>query len=165
MLISITQSNISLPNALNFWLFNIKLIIKFDISEKVICSALYCNSSCSPILVAVSIGIIIPLCVRHSDSSLFISDATGTGILFFDFYRILMTLMGRQEDPVLWLFENVVHMNKETKETICRFLEVIASLCAVFLYHDANLKSQIICCHCFDWILLEKLIMTSFTSL
>lgn len=51
-------------------------------------------------------------------------DATGTGILFFDFYRILMTLMGRQEDPVLWLFENVVHMNKETRHTICRFLEV-----------------------------------------
>ncbi|XP_067936332.1 DNA (cytosine-5)-methyltransferase 3C-like [Watersipora subatra] len=51
-------------------------------------------------------------------------DATGTGILFFDFYRVLMTLMSRQPNhSVLWLFENVVHMNKETKEAISRFLE------------------------------------------
>ena len=36
-----------------------------------------------------------------------------------------MTLMSRQPNhSVLWLFENVVHMNKETKETISRFLEV-----------------------------------------
>ena len=127
------------------------------------------------------IEMIIPSCVRHTNS-LFILDATGTGILFFDFYRILMTLMGRQEDPVLWLFENVVHMNKETKETICRFLEVI-TLCAVcfYVYHDTDLDyrsfagsgrrcfdsiffKKLIMIRCFDLILLEKLIMIGVVS-
>lgn len=69
-------------------------------------------------------------------------DATGTGILFFDFYRILMTLMSLQPDhSVLWLFENVVHMNKETKETISRFLEVSQNYYkkTIFGFQDQNL--------------------------
>ncbi|KAF6027831.1 hypothetical protein EB796_013863 [Bugula neritina] len=61
-------------------------------------------------------------CVNPARKGLY--DATGTGILFFDFYRILMTLMSIQPGhSVFWLFENVVHMNKETKATISRFLE------------------------------------------
>jgi len=65
--------------------------------------------------------------VKHFTKNDVILDATGTGILFFDFYRILMTLMSIQPGhSVFWLFENVVHMNKETKATISRFLEVSA---------------------------------------
>ncbi|CAG0894250.1 unnamed protein product [Darwinula stevensoni] len=56
-------------------------------------------------------------------------DPTGTGILFFDFYRILQELLKRrnseghvEEQFLFWLFENVACMPKETIATISRFL-------------------------------------------
>ncbi|XP_072167949.1 uncharacterized protein [Diadema setosum] len=49
----------------------------------------------------------------------------GTGLLFFEFYRILKALEPCPDDPrpFFWLFENVVHMGRKDKQTICRFLE------------------------------------------
>ncbi|XP_071492527.1 DNA (cytosine-5)-methyltransferase 3A-like [Diadema antillarum] len=49
----------------------------------------------------------------------------GTGLLFFEFYRILKALEPGPDDPrpFFWLFENVVHMGRKDKQTICRFLE------------------------------------------
>uniref|UniRef100_T1IZS9 DNA (cytosine-5-)-methyltransferase n=1 Tax=Strigamia maritima TaxID=126957 RepID=T1IZS9_STRMM len=52
-------------------------------------------------------------------------DPTGTGKLFFDFFRILKAVqlanMGRH---VFWLYENVASMPQEYKVTISRFLQV-----------------------------------------
>lgn len=51
-------------------------------------------------------------------------DATGTGILFFDFYRVLRTVQqangGRH---LFWMFENVVAMPREYRRIITRFLQ------------------------------------------
>ncbi|MES1903611.1 MAG: DNA (cytosine-5)-methyltransferase 3A, partial [Paramarteilia canceri] len=51
-----------------------------------------------------------------------IYDLTGTGPLFFEFFRILETVRRNQPDHcILWMFENVTSMNRETKEIIDRF--------------------------------------------
>ena len=51
--------------------------------------------------------------------------AGGTGLLFFEFYRILNLLQKLHPDcHLFWLFENVVFMSREDKTTISRFLEV-----------------------------------------
>ncbi|XP_041474403.1 DNA (cytosine-5)-methyltransferase 3A-like [Lytechinus variegatus] len=49
----------------------------------------------------------------------------GTGLLFFDFYRILRDLQPLPDDPrpFFWLFENVVFMGRKDKFNICRFLQ------------------------------------------
>lgn len=52
-----------------------------------------------------------------------ILDCTGTGILFFDYFRIwhLLNLESIQENrPFYWLFENVANMELKTKDTISR---------------------------------------------
>ncbi|CAH1794551.1 unnamed protein product [Owenia fusiformis] len=47
----------------------------------------------------------------------------GTGILFFEFYRILNTLRQLNKDTTLfWMFENVAALPKETKAAISNFL-------------------------------------------
>ena len=50
----------------------------------------------------------------------------GTGRLFFEFFRILsyVRLVGRGEQPLFWLYENVVSMRAQDKQTISRFLQV-----------------------------------------
>ncbi|KAL3214120.1 hypothetical protein MRX96_007248 [Rhipicephalus microplus] len=54
-------------------------------------------------------------------------DPTGTGILFFEFYRVLRTVLqangGRH---LFWMFENVVAMPREYRRVISRFLQVSA---------------------------------------
>nr|XP_037270264.1 DNA (cytosine-5)-methyltransferase 3B-like [Rhipicephalus microplus] len=51
-------------------------------------------------------------------------DPTGTGILFFEFYRVLRTVLqangGRH---LFWMFENVVAMPREYRRVISRFLQ------------------------------------------
>eukprot|EP00057_Strongylocentrotus_purpuratus_P032374 XP_787412.3 PREDICTED: DNA (cytosine-5)-methyltransferase 3A [Strongylocentrotus purpuratus] len=51
--------------------------------------------------------------------------AGGTGLLFFEFYRILRDLQPLPDDPrpFFWLFENVVFMGRKDKLNICRFLQ------------------------------------------
>ena len=49
----------------------------------------------------------------------------GTGLLFFEFFRILNLLQKLHPNcHLFWLFENVVFMSREDKTTISRFLEV-----------------------------------------
>ncbi|MEQ2184394.1 hypothetical protein GOODEAATRI_007542, partial [Goodea atripinnis] len=51
---------------------------------------------------------------------------TGTGRLFFEFYRLLHEARPKPGDerPFFWLFENVVAMGVSDKRDISRFLEV-----------------------------------------
>lgn len=47
------------------------------------------------------------------------------GILFFEYYRILMELKSANgERPLFWLFENVASMNEDIRRTISRFFSV-----------------------------------------
>ena len=51
----------------------------------------------------------------------------GTGRLFFEFYRLLSYARPSSHDeprPFFWLFENVVSMRAEDRDTISRFLQV-----------------------------------------
>lgn len=50
----------------------------------------------------------------------------GTGLLFFEFSRILrlLELTATPDQPLFWFFENVVFMGHQDKMTINRFLEV-----------------------------------------
>ena len=62
----------------------------------------------------------------------------GTGRLFFEFFRILSYARPApgEDRPFFWLFENVVSMKPQDKQTISRFLQVfinvhsIAELCS-----------------------------------
>nr|XP_039256113.1 DNA (cytosine-5)-methyltransferase 3A-like isoform X1 [Styela clava] len=50
----------------------------------------------------------------------------GSGHLFFEFWRILNTCMLQasvHQKPFYWLFENVVHMDRNSKDTISRLLQ------------------------------------------
>ena len=51
----------------------------------------------------------------------------GTGRLFFEFFRILSYAKPHpdQKRPFFWLFENVVSMKAQDKQTISRFLQVL----------------------------------------
>lgn len=52
-------------------------------------------------------------------------DPTGTGKLFFDFFRILKAVqLANKGRHVFWLYENVASMPQEYKITISRFLQV-----------------------------------------
>lgn len=52
-------------------------------------------------------------------------DPTGTGKLFFDFFRILRAAqLANRGRHVFWLYENVASMPQEYKATISRFLQV-----------------------------------------
>ncbi|XP_074660607.1 DNA (cytosine-5)-methyltransferase 3B-like [Tubulanus polymorphus] len=46
----------------------------------------------------------------------------GSGLLFFEYFRILTTIQSLQHRHLFWLFENVVSMPKDIKSTITRFL-------------------------------------------
>jgi len=50
----------------------------------------------------------------------------GTGRLFFEFFRILSYAKPHpdQKRPFFWMFENVVSMKAQDKQTISRFLQV-----------------------------------------
>ena len=50
----------------------------------------------------------------------------GTGRLFFEFYRVLNYAKpcAHEQRPFFWLFENVVSMRANDKQTINRFLQV-----------------------------------------
>ncbi|XP_077506857.1 DNA (cytosine-5)-methyltransferase 3A-like isoform X2 [Amblyomma americanum] len=51
-------------------------------------------------------------------------DPTGTGILFFEFYRVLRTLqLANGNRHLFWMFENVAAMPREYRRTISRFLQ------------------------------------------
>ncbi|XP_066951556.1 uncharacterized protein [Macrobrachium rosenbergii] len=51
-------------------------------------------------------------------------DPTGTGILFFHYFRVLKTiLLHNKGTHLFWLFENVTHMPREFKIHISTFLE------------------------------------------
>ncbi|XP_026819840.1 DNA (cytosine-5)-methyltransferase 3C-like [Rhopalosiphum maidis] len=55
-----------------------------------------------------------------------IYDPDGTGILFFDYYRIwnyLQVKCRRNNTPFYWLFENVASMELKNKEYISKFFE------------------------------------------
>ncbi|KAH7935239.1 hypothetical protein HPB52_004827 [Rhipicephalus sanguineus] len=52
-------------------------------------------------------------------------DPTGTGILFFEFYRVFRTVQQSNGGTHLfWMFENVVAMPREYRRIISRFLQV-----------------------------------------
>ena len=57
--------------------------------------------------------------------SLFLT-SEGTGRLFFEFFRILSYAKPdpKEERPFFWLYENVVSMRANDKQTISRFLQV-----------------------------------------
>lgn len=62
------------------------------------------------------------ICSRHFE------DPSGTGKLFFDFYRIMMTVkLHNKRRPVYWMYENVASMPQEYRDIITRFLGV--SIC------------------------------------
>lgn len=51
-------------------------------------------------------------------------DPTGTGKLFFDFFRVLKAVqLANKGRHVFWLYENVASMPQEYKSTITRFLQ------------------------------------------
>ncbi|XP_076338328.1 DNA (cytosine-5)-methyltransferase 3B-like isoform X5 [Tachypleus tridentatus] len=51
-------------------------------------------------------------------------DATGTGRLFFDFFRLLKAVqLANKERHVFWLYENVTSIPQEYKSIITRFLQ------------------------------------------
>lgn len=54
---------------------------------------------------------------------MFTVDPEGTGILFFDYYRIwnyLNVKAARENIPFYWLFENVASMEIKNKDTISK---------------------------------------------
>ncbi|XP_018319995.1 DNA (cytosine-5)-methyltransferase 3A [Agrilus planipennis] len=56
-------------------------------------------------------------------------DPTGTGILFFDFHRVLTTLNAVNGKPFFWLYENVASMSIDYRIIITRFLGCEPKLC------------------------------------
>lgn len=50
----------------------------------------------------------------------FFLDTDGTGVLFFEFYRIVSILKNLNEQPFFWLFENVSSMHINYKNAISR---------------------------------------------
>nr|XP_018899094.1 PREDICTED: DNA (cytosine-5)-methyltransferase 3A-like isoform X3 [Bemisia tabaci] len=60
--------------------------------------------------------------VNHARKGIY--DATGTGVLFFDFFRILQFLKTNNDcRHLFWLFENVTSMPKDYRKVITRFFE------------------------------------------
>ncbi|KAF5276678.1 hypothetical protein FQA39_LY06482 [Lamprigera yunnana] len=55
-------------------------------------------------------------------------DDQGTGMLFFEFYRVLLLLKKYNQDGFYWLYENVASMELSTKETISRYLQCKGAL-------------------------------------
>lgn len=54
---------------------------------------------------------------------MYVLDPNGTGILFFDYYRILehLKLINKQENrEFFWMFENVKNMENITKDIISK---------------------------------------------
>jgi len=54
---------------------------------------------------------------------MYVLDPNGTGILFFEFFRILEQLKRKNKDEKLelfWMFENVRNMDNITKDTISK---------------------------------------------
>lgn len=54
---------------------------------------------------------------------MFTVDPEGTGILFFDYYRIwnyLNVKAAKENIPFHWLFENVASMENKNKDTISK---------------------------------------------
>ncbi|KFD53847.1 hypothetical protein M513_05353 [Trichuris suis] len=61
------------------------------------------------------------------DSNVAVSDPEGTGILFFEYYRVLQNLLlinAKAKRNLFWLFENVASMRDCYKTVIDRFLGV-----------------------------------------
>ncbi|KAK3929537.1 DNA (cytosine-5)-methyltransferase 3A [Frankliniella fusca] len=61
--------------------------------------------------------------VNHRRKGLF--DTTGTGVLFFEFLRVMLYLKNKSEweqRQFFWFFENTSKMEMKTKETISRYL-------------------------------------------
>ncbi|KHJ42232.1 hypothetical protein D918_07764 [Trichuris suis] len=59
------------------------------------------------------------------DSNVAVSDPEGTGILFFEYYRVLQNLLlinAKAKRNLFWLFENVASMRDCYKTVIDRFL-------------------------------------------
>uniref|UniRef100_A0A5S6R3L8 DNA (cytosine-5-)-methyltransferase n=1 Tax=Trichuris muris TaxID=70415 RepID=A0A5S6R3L8_TRIMR len=60
-----------------------------------------------------------------ADSTVAVSDPDGTGILFFEYYRVLQNLLlinAKAKRNLFWLFENVASMRDCYKTVIDRFL-------------------------------------------
>ena len=54
------------------------------------------------------------------------TDPEGTGILFFDFYRILRSVeVSNRGRHVFWLFENVASMPVEYRKVISRYDRIL----------------------------------------
>ncbi|XP_031338775.1 DNA (cytosine-5)-methyltransferase 3B-like isoform X2 [Photinus pyralis] len=47
-------------------------------------------------------------------------DPTGTGYLFFEFYRVLSMVLKQNQNGFYWLYENVASMELDSKEVITR---------------------------------------------
>ncbi|XP_050533477.1 DNA (cytosine-5)-methyltransferase 3C-like [Daktulosphaira vitifoliae] len=63
-------------------------------------------------------------CVNHRKKGLY--DATGTGVLFFEYYRIWNLLKKKQikeNSTFYWMYENVANMELKHKNIISQFLE------------------------------------------
>lgn len=78
----------------------------------------------SVLLYFVTLGYSFWHCLKRS--AFHLSNAEGTGRLFFEFYRLLHEARPKSGDerPFFWLFENVVAMGVSDKRDISRFLEV-----------------------------------------
>lgn len=66
---------------------------------------------------------------QHTYTQLYNVYTDGTGRLFFEFFRILSyvdRLARNDEQPLFWLYENVVSMRAQDKQIISRFLQVSA---------------------------------------
>ncbi|XP_060847967.1 DNA (cytosine-5)-methyltransferase 3C-like [Rhopalosiphum padi] len=69
-----------------------------------------------------------------------IYDPDGTGILFFDFYRIwnyLQEKCRRDNTPFYWMFENVASMELKNREYISKFFE-----CQPFVFDSLHFSPQ-----------------------
>ena len=65
-----------------------------------------------------------------------VSFVEGTGRLFFEFFRILSYAKPHQNQkrPFFWMFENVVSMKAQDKQTISRFLQVRTAILLLLYY-------------------------------
>lgn len=63
-----------------------------------------------------------PVFRNLKNKKLYILDFTGTGVLFFEFHRILCSLRHLNKQPFFWLFENVASMPISAKEVISRYV-------------------------------------------
>jgi len=77
----------------------------------------------------------------------YFSFVEGTGRLFFEFFRILSYAKPHsdQKRPFFWLFENVVSMKAQDKQTISRFLQVLHQINALLAFVTLTL--------CKNWVI------------